>query len=243
MKPQLFFQRQYLQVLAAFAAKKDVRYYLNGFHIKPHHEQGVILTATDGHRLVTIHDVDGESNGEFTFPISKQLLSASKSRGYASLPFDRIEIVGNTLRVTCLDDWFDEDEWSESTQSIEPIKHMEFIRPIDGNFPDVGRRFKEWDPQAVGSIGFNAKYVGDLAVIAPRKTFPLVPLMFSGEKGAAVAIGGYFREIVAMIMPAKVDDDMDLTIPEFTKFCGHQKQEPTADSKDETPKGGGKEAA
>lgn len=58
------FNIEYLPMLAAFAAKNDVRYFLNGFHVKPHPEKGVILTATDGHCLINIHDEDGFSDGE-----------------------------------------------------------------------------------------------------------------------------------------------------------------------------------
>lgn len=37
-------------------SNEDTRYYLNGVYIQPHPEKGVILTATDGHRLISIWD-------------------------------------------------------------------------------------------------------------------------------------------------------------------------------------------
>ena len=74
------FNIEYLPMLAAFAAKQDARYYLNGFHVKPHPEKGVILTATDGHCLVTIHDEDGFTDGDYIYPISKELLKAANKK-------------------------------------------------------------------------------------------------------------------------------------------------------------------
>lgn len=39
-----------------FAAKEDVRFYLNGVHIERHPECGVVLVGTDGHAMAAIHD-------------------------------------------------------------------------------------------------------------------------------------------------------------------------------------------
>lgn len=39
---------------------EETRYYLNGVYIAPHPEKGVILTATDGHRLISLHDESGK---------------------------------------------------------------------------------------------------------------------------------------------------------------------------------------
>lgn len=47
---------------AAFecVSKDETRYYLGGVYIAPHPKEGVLLTATDGHRLICIHDVTGK---------------------------------------------------------------------------------------------------------------------------------------------------------------------------------------
>ena len=55
-----------------FCCKEPTRYYLRGVFIEPHPKKGVTLTATDGHRLIVIHDKDGSA----TRPI---ILKARKS--------------------------------------------------------------------------------------------------------------------------------------------------------------------
>jgi len=50
---------RYFAAINLFAAKNDVRYYLNGVCIERHPEQGVILIATNGYIMSAIHDPDG----------------------------------------------------------------------------------------------------------------------------------------------------------------------------------------
>lgn len=54
------FQAKYLPMLARFAAKQDIRYYLNGFHIEAAEIGGVYLVATNGVAMLVIHDANGQ---------------------------------------------------------------------------------------------------------------------------------------------------------------------------------------
>ncbi|WP_345848186.1 hypothetical protein [Shewanella algae] len=220
MKPKLHFQRKYLPVLAVFAAKDDVRYYLNGFHIKPHPDKGVILTATDGHRIVTIHDIEGESNGEYIFPISKQLLAAAKKTGGLRFPNNRIEIVEHELRIHCLEDYIDD---KRAAAKAVVVGYVEYINPIDGKFPNAGALFKKVKVFPSDKLCFNAKLLGDLSVIAANQQVPIIKMAIQGNEKALIAIGGFFNEIVAMVMSAR-DEDPFPAIPEFCQFAGHSKQ-------------------
>lgn len=47
---QFTIQRKQLRAILNFAAVKDIRYYLNGLHVRQDH-RGTILEATDGHAL------------------------------------------------------------------------------------------------------------------------------------------------------------------------------------------------
>lgn len=38
---------------------EETRYYLNGVHVEPHPGGGALLVATDGHRMLVIHDREG----------------------------------------------------------------------------------------------------------------------------------------------------------------------------------------
>lgn len=53
-----------LYQVSAWRAKKDVRHYLQGVNIETGpNGQGVVMTATDGHRLLTAHDRTGTFEG------------------------------------------------------------------------------------------------------------------------------------------------------------------------------------
>ena len=40
-------------------SSEETRYYLGGVYVQPHPERGALLVATDGHRLIAIHDETG----------------------------------------------------------------------------------------------------------------------------------------------------------------------------------------
>ena len=219
------FNREYLPMLAAFMAVKDVRYYLNGFHVKPHPDSGVILTATDGHRLVTIHDKEGQADGEYILPISKPLLAAAKKSGVEGLPLNSIQFVDNKAYVLywdcdCEFDFFVNDEESPMSQ----VSYVEYITPIDGRFPNTARIFKGVNLQPVNHVGVNVEYIGKLTSVCTTRKFPQLNLMFSGSDGHIVAVSGYNREIVSVVMPARVDE-VDVSIPDFVKFGGGEPKE------------------
>lgn len=46
---------------ARFAARQEIRYYLEFIRVEPHPKQGVILIATDGHRMAVIYDEQGRA--------------------------------------------------------------------------------------------------------------------------------------------------------------------------------------
>src|SRR5690606_12660465 len=50
---------KYFAAIELYAAKNDIRYYLNGVRIEPHPQQGAVIVATNGYRLAAIHDPDG----------------------------------------------------------------------------------------------------------------------------------------------------------------------------------------
>jgi hypothetical protein len=50
------FQAKYLPALLAFKQKHGVRFYLDSIRIEPHPDGGAVLVATDGTRMMVIHD-------------------------------------------------------------------------------------------------------------------------------------------------------------------------------------------
>lgn len=59
-------------------SKEETRYYLNGVHIEPHPVRGAILVATDGHRMVVIHDADAECDEDVIVKLPGYALAQCK---------------------------------------------------------------------------------------------------------------------------------------------------------------------
>ena len=222
MNPKLHFKRQYIPVLATFMGKDHPLGQFNGFHIKPHPQTGVILTATDGHRLVTIYDKTGASNGEYTFPISKELLAAcKKSQRGKIVECDTVEIANCTLRLHLLDGFYNPLSCSGFHK---PVMYMEHIRPIEAPQPyaNAASVLGKFTNGAINSIALNMNYMRDLHVISRTRQLPQVKCWFNTKENALVAIGGMDNEIVAMVNPVRDPlMDAEFSMPEFTQYSGH----------------------
>ncbi|WP_037427186.1 hypothetical protein [Shewanella sp. POL2] len=191
------FNIEYLPMLAAFAAKQDVRYCLNGFHVKPHPEKGVILTATDGHCLVTIHDEDGFSDGEYIYPISKELLKAANKKALPSI--QNIFINDGVAMLTSIYDIIDTFTTFEAldTQERKFITHIEFINPIDARYPNVGKLFKsrlsDENLKPASTIGMNVNLLSRLSKLNYCKINGAV--LHLADKNSLIAVMGLKKEI------------------------------------------------
>lgn len=214
------FDRQYLPMLADFMAVKDVRFYLNGFHVKPHPDEGVILTATDGHRLVTIYDKNGQSDGEYILPISKPLLAASKKKNTDGLPLNSVQFIGNKAFVL---HWENDTEFdffeSDDESPMEQVSYVEYINKIDGRFPNTRGIFKGFELKPVEHVSVNVEYIGKLKSVCTNKKISCLNLMLCGVYGKIISVSGHDKEIVAVIMPARIDNN-ELTVPDFVNFGG-----------------------
>ncbi|MCT8871585.1 beta clamp domain-containing protein [Shewanella xiamenensis] len=230
------FNIEYLPMLAAFAAKNDVRYFLNGFHVKPHPEKGVILTATDGHCLVTIHDEDGFTDGDYIYPISKELLKAANKKALPSI--QNIFINDGVAMLTSIYDILDTFTTFEAldTQERKFITHIEFINPIDGRYPNAGKLFKsrlsDENLKPASTIGMNVNLLSRLSKLNYCKINGAV--LHLAEKNSLIAVMGLKKEIVAIIMPMTLDESERAHPAEFVYFAGHQPVDPAPESATQT---------
>ena len=53
------FRADFLHLASLFRSTEGTRYYLNGVYVEPAAGGGVVLVATDGHRLCVFHDAEG----------------------------------------------------------------------------------------------------------------------------------------------------------------------------------------
>lgn len=138
-----------LKMVAHAAAKKDIRYYLNGAHLE-FSAKGLFVVATDGHRLA-VAGVEGEfADAAITLghDAIKQILAVGKSGGEV-----RVEVVGDAAKV------------SIGGQVLQ-------FNGVGGKYPDW-RRVVHAEPEATTVVGVNAEYMGQamsaLSKVANRK--------------------------------------------------------------------------
>lgn len=71
------------KIVFPFVAKNDIRFYLNGINIRQLDENtgGVMICASDGHRLIVVRDPDGWVEEELTVAIHKDGLKHASADG------------------------------------------------------------------------------------------------------------------------------------------------------------------
>lgn len=71
----------YFRAAAECQSTEETRYYLNGVYVAPHPDQGVVLTATDGHRLISIHDKHGKCSAAKIVKVDPKAIDAKAMSG------------------------------------------------------------------------------------------------------------------------------------------------------------------
>jgi hypothetical protein len=98
---------------------EELRYYLNGVYVQPLPNGGVLLVATDGHRLVCIHDETGSC--------SEASIVLVDPRGFAGVKVDRKKPEIPRLKLD-----------AEGHVIVGTYRSIESA-VIDGSFPDYAR--------------------------------------------------------------------------------------------------------
>lgn len=149
----------YLRLAMLCASTEETRYYLNGVYVEPHHENGVLLVATDGHRLIVIHDANGVCNG---LPViirrDKDFLKACKTDRKAEYP--RIVEIENDIASVKVPDVEGNTNGISAAQMASPF--------IDGTYPDYRRVVPDYHEGQCGA--FNSSYLADFGKIAAELT-------------------------------------------------------------------------
>jgi DNA polymerase III sliding clamp (beta) subunit (PCNA family) len=128
------------EIAHRFASKEETRYYLGGVCIEPApYQGGVLLIATDGHRMMVLHDADAKA------PPAPVIMQASALALKACREKSAERIIYNDTSGEVVTD---------EGQSL--AGGFSFI---DGCFPDWRRVVPQTLPES--GAAFNAKYVGD----------------------------------------------------------------------------------
>jgi hypothetical protein len=134
------------EIAHRFASKGDSRYYLEGVHIEAAPEGGAFLVATDGHRMMVVHDSEASApERPLIMQASALALKACKAKESARI------IIGNGGGEIVTDEG----------QSL-----ASGIAEIDGTFVDWRRVVPVALPEDGPSAPFRPSYVSDFAKAA-----------------------------------------------------------------------------
>lgn len=200
-----------LHAAAVCVAVKDVRYYLNGFMIEPGPGgRGAIVVGTDGHRLVAIHDKDGQCDAPLILPpLSRKLTECRRIVATDGRDPDSVSL-----------NW--DPSGSLSTTVTYADRLTEIAARIDGRFvdwrsvvpasPDYAVPLQREKPAPAWSA-FNPAYLGAFGQVAailrgrdkPRASGEMIALEFrSPENAARVRIAAPDRyHAVGVLMPLR----------------------------------------
>lgn len=200
------FKAKYLPMLARFAGVKDIRYYLNGFHVEAAEIGGVYLVATNGHAMLAIHDADGfiseRKEPARTIRMSAGLVAAARMATRGSLP-QFVLLDGKRLSIapdfdmehTCLERFI---------QSGEPL--------IEGDFPAWRKVLPDFSELVPGALtdgcDMNLDLLAKFKLESGAKYGAMISLWRSPGDGSAVVVQFLgVPEAVGVVMPARASND------------------------------------
>lgn len=204
------FKAKYLPVLAQFASKRDVRYFLNGFNIQPACPSigGVYLTATNGHAMVFIHDPSGVSESQETWPIDPRMLSACKAK--------RTDFGDRMIEI----DSANESMWVTADEGkVVGIG----AKPVGGNYPNVSRLMPDFSElKPVDGICVNPVYFEKISKsldsITSNKYSKQVIFRAKDKHSSIFGFTNTFDNdrVLFIVMPMRIDDsDNGFAEPEW----------------------------
>lgn len=218
-KRRCYFSAKFAHVLSVFMAKQDVRYYLNGMFITPAaNKEGVLLVATDGHRMVVIWDKNGYSNGEWICQLSPQAIAAAKkastkirSKGANPLHYENSQLVFVENQLIVYDGSLEKTDLLKR-KCTPAMKYSEYSEPVDGIFPKWERLFSDIQANKEQSEPYtvNPQYLADVQkAISPLKLNRGASItLFTPAKEMqplAGSVNDYDLEIRFLIMPMRGD--------------------------------------
>lgn len=188
------------RIASMFSAKKTARLYLCGVQIEKA-EDGVLLVAADGHRLIVINDKEGTcEKNSLIVKTTKHFLDATKKT--------KDELKERIINVT-----------SEGTATIlknDPIKaivqYNDFV--IDGDFP-VWKRVVPWKLKKTSPAGYNYKYLNDFGKAAKELSGSDCISIKGTENGAAIVRFSGCDYAFGVLMPVNFGD---MEIPESLQY-------------------------
>ncbi|WP_024517000.1 hypothetical protein [Bradyrhizobium sp. Tv2a-2] len=151
----LRFNANLFRIAFACASGEETRYYLQGVFVEPHPWRGVTLTATDGTRLVSIHDEHGKADEKAIVNLGDMLKQCKSKPG-----FYRVVQIGTGENSATL---YEGDDPAAET-SFKRVAVVDGVR-VDGTYPDY-RRVVPLAFKDVGAPAFQAEHLASFTQMA-----------------------------------------------------------------------------
>ncbi len=197
-----------------FAAKGDVRYYLNGVFIEKRPGGGVYIVATNGHYLCVYEDKEAFAHAAFKDVILNVYQENSKKLNPVFTQLKKTD----SKRV----DLVDMDASADGT--IDPFPKQLYLVQADEDGDNVATRlpvlegtFPDWQ-RVVSSgfdlsepVSFNTKYLAklkDFVLKEENKKFPTMALVSGSPTGSNV---WQSENGVVVIMPTRLGEDFKIS--------------------------------
>lgn len=140
-------------------SKEETRYYLNGVHVEAHPVKGALLVATDGHRMVVIHDADGQCDEHVIVKLPGYALAQCKlPRSLLSEKrVAKIDVAAKSATIS--------HQQPPKRDAAPPAKPLVTVHDvlIEGVFPDWRKVAPKAATLPIGLMAFNPAYVMSLA--------------------------------------------------------------------------------
>ena len=197
---RLSFDRKFVPLVAPFAAKHDIRYYLNGIRVESATDRpGVYIVGCDGHRLTIAYDKDGRIEGDdgkgVIMRAHKAFISACKARSPVPL---KVLVEGERVSVGV-----------EGGVAHNPLET--YVMPgnpwLEGKYPDIHRILPCWENLKPGFASpVSPQYLADYMILAgDRKSYDGLVFWQETPESPIVVQHTAQPEIVSILMPRRVD--------------------------------------
>lgn len=186
---------------------EEKRYYLKGVHVEPHPEKGAVLVATDGHRMVVLHDEAGYAGRKAIIPADKELIAVLAR---VTKPADD----DARLRVD-----------KDGIVSIEAASYRAAKNTlIDGTFPDwadvIRPVLAAFRRKEVAWASFNPRYLADFGKVADRLAInrdSAIRVAAPDPGSAALILFEGDRSVFGVLMPMRGSANTNTGVPIFMR--------------------------
>ena len=156
----LKFDANLFRIATAAQSKEETRYYLNGVFVEPCKAGGVTMTATDGRRLLCIHDETGHADESAIVRLTPEAFKACKPGKDDARRTVTIDGASATIHSF---------GHADDAPAV-PVAVSATCR-VDGTFPDWRRiipapEMKEGATLAAMAANFNGQYLSAFAKVA-----------------------------------------------------------------------------